>query len=68
MTIEKTNQKYFYEIFCDKCENSQEYESDTGFREVYDQAKADGWRAFRELDDSWAHSCPDCVQKWKSSQ
>ena len=70
MTIEKTDARYVYEIFCDKCGGSEEFESETGFGGVYSQAKDRGWRAYREPDGTWAHSCEDCVEefKWKGGE
>lgn len=70
MSIEKTEVRYVYEIYCDKCGASEEIESEFGFGDVYSQAKEDGWRAFKEPDGSWGHSCPDCVEefKWKGGE
>ena len=48
-----------YEMSCDFCNEQMDTEEDD-FRLALDNAKADGWKIFKE-DGEWYHKCPDCV-------
>jgi hypothetical protein len=44
---------------CDAC--PEHFESDTrDFREAWDEAKEEGWVAFK-VGDEWCHHCPGCA-------
>jgi len=59
MSLEYDRDHCILAIECDCCEASDEFEGDD-FNEAFDEAKAEGWRAFKDGDD-WMHKCPDCV-------
>jgi len=47
-------------VECDKCSAAgEEYDGGT-FQEAWADAKADGWRAWKDDADEWCHSCPNC--------
>ncbi|MDD4891978.1 MAG: hypothetical protein PHU85_18820 [Phycisphaerae bacterium] len=51
------------EITCDFCLRAPEWYPGE-FRQAWDRAKADGWRARKDADsDAWVHSCPDCTRE-----
>lgn len=59
MTIEKEDT---LAIVCDSCSQGLiEAEEDEKFKELWERAKKIGWRAKKEDDDEWVHSCPECV-------
>lgn len=43
---------------CDNCD--EEYEAAGDFRDVWEAARDDGWRCFKNSEDEWEHRCPDC--------
>lgn len=45
---------------CDTCPEAYESEDETGFHEVWAEAKKKGWRA-RKVMGNWEHQCPGCV-------
>ena len=44
---------------CDNCEEELRIASHD-FREAWEAAKEDGWRAFMNRRDRWEHRCPEC--------
>jgi Fe2+ or Zn2+ uptake regulation protein len=47
-------------ITCDEC--GEIFESDEqGAFDAYQEAKDEGWRAFKNNKGDWEHACPDCV-------
>ena len=32
------------------------------WHEAWAEAKADGWRAWKDKTDEWCHTCPSCVE------
>ena len=48
-------------LSCDGCPETYEATA-TEFREALDEAKAEGWRAYKVGND-WEHLCPDCKRK-----
>jgi len=60
MSVERQGGVLIY--CCDKC--TETYDAETGiFAEAWQDAKRQGWRAFKE-GDVWCHSCPDCSAKF----
>lgn len=49
-------------FICDLCQE-ETYTASGSFRDVWESAKDDGWRAFKNADDEWEHRCPDCRGK-----
>lgn len=43
---------------CDEC--SEEYVASGEWRDVWESAKEEGWRAFKDDNDEWHHRCPEC--------
>lgn len=50
-----------FTIYCDerKCQESEEFDTDNDFRSFIDEAKAAGWRVYKD-GSNWAHKCPSC--------
>lgn len=46
---------------CDECDRKEEIYFGT-WAEAWADAKADGWRAWRDKTNTWCHSCPECVR------
>lgn len=46
-------------IACDSCDATFEGETDDEFAVVWAEAKRDGWRT-RKIVDEWLHGCPRC--------
>lgn len=61
-----SEERGFGVISCDSCPCEDEYEGDT-WQEFYAAAKADGWRARKEMG-KWVHACPACVEDFKQQQ
>ena len=52
-------QKIIY--ICDDCEEEFAAEAGLGFKEAWDQAKAEGWICYKDRDtDEWKHKCEEC--------
>jgi len=52
-----------YIVFqCDGC--LDEYESGSGqeFMDAWNDAKDEGWRAYKDESDEWVHKCPSCMR------
>jgi hypothetical protein len=45
---------------CDNC--GEEYAAAGEWKDVWESAKEDGWRAFKDGDD-WQHKCPGCLNR-----
>jgi hypothetical protein len=48
-----------YEIECDECGTTGEYEADR-WHDLMEQIKDDGWRSHRGDNGAWEHYCYDC--------
>lgn len=46
-------------FFCDNC--SEEFSIAGSFKEVWECAKQDGWRSYKNDEDEWQHKCPECM-------
>lgn len=62
--IDKIRQDYqfdteTFEVSCDGCDFSEEYEVDDGWDELMEQMKKDGWVS-RKVEGDWEHYCSDC--------
>lgn len=51
-----------FTIYCEErgCSESESFDTDNDFRSFIDEAKADGWKVYKD-GDNWAHKCPSCV-------
>lgn len=58
MSITKDGDLFIYE--CDKCNRPPEDYMGDDFMAALAQAKADGWRAWKDRTGTWCHSCPEC--------
>ncbi len=43
---------------CDECGDT--YEAAGSWKDVWEAARQDGWRAFKSDDEEWQHACPSC--------
>ena len=59
MTTDFDRDDHILRLECDKCGTEDEFDGDT-FQEAWADAKADGWRAYKDDSDEWCHSCPNC--------
>ena len=49
-----------WEITCDRCSTEfLEIEVDS-FIEAVKELKREGWSVFKNEDDEWTHTCPEC--------
>lgn len=53
---------YGYEIHCDWCSNSVEYDGHD-FQTATQFIKSDGWMPVRDNGNGWLNKCPDCERK-----
>lgn len=53
------DQEHLFECDVDGCANS--YEGRGKLSEVWEEAKCDGWRCFKNQSDKWEHRCPEHV-------
>jgi hypothetical protein len=58
---------------CDNCNEEIDaeelsFDADRNHKTLWEAAKDRGWRAFKNDDDEWRHSCPDCVREWAQNQ
>ena len=51
-----------YDFECDFCQFAAMYEG-VIFQDSWEQAKADGWRSFKDKDGVWVHKCPACMEE-----
>lgn len=64
MSHEETSQGF--EFVCDTCGNVRppgklgrgSYKRD--FAEEWEDARDDGWRAYKDANGTWRHKCPQC--------
>jgi hypothetical protein len=47
-------------FFCDASGCGESFEAAGNFKDVWESAKDDGWRCFKNTDGEWEHRCPDC--------
>jgi len=50
-----------YEVMCDFCDHSEEFDTDGDFQELLNRMKELGWENFKE-DGEWVHKCPICME------
>lgn len=43
---------------CDEC--GDEFSAAGSWKDVWEAAKQDGWRAFKNDSEEWQHVCEDC--------
>lgn len=60
--IQKNKPFNDFDMFCDFCSNSENFDTDDDWQEMIQQAKDSGWKIFKN-DDEWEHKCPVCVEK-----
>jgi hypothetical protein len=53
-----------FEISCDFCSFSQEYETDH-WPTLMAEMKKDGWKSRKDKNDEWEHVCQDCAAHGK---
>lgn len=47
---------------CDYCSN--DFDTDeTDFHSAVQRMKRESWKVFKEVDNSWAHKCDNCLQE-----
>lgn len=52
---------------CDTCSDHIATGEDD-FTPALTEAKSKGWKAYVGPDKEYAHSCPSCVETWKTNQ
>jgi len=57
MTIERGRESITF--VCDECDD-EFCVDDSDFSTAWAEAKEEGWRAERDLDGEWSHSCKIC--------
>ena len=58
--ITKNKHTGLWEITCDRCSTEFiEIETDN-FMEAVEGLKREGWNVFKNEDDKWTHTCPEC--------
>lgn len=45
---------------CDSCNNTIEEEAHEEFVDFINQAKEAGWIVYKNVSNTWIHTCPDC--------
>ena len=45
-------------FYCDRCD--EEFSCAGSFKDVWEEAKGEGWRTFKNDEDEWEHRCPEC--------
>lgn len=63
-TADDSNERHFFH--CDNRNCASCYDGLGTFHEVWDEAKASGWRC-RKVDDHWQHYCPEHVRGWRNT-
>jgi len=65
MTIERVLGGFTgFDIECDICEITQYLDFDwEEFNAAIAEAKASGWRSYKDEDGEWRHECPECQRK-----
>lgn len=61
--IERNKPFNDFDIFCDFCSNSENYDTNGDFYQMIKESKQDGWRMFKE-NGEWIHKCPVCCEKY----
>lgn len=51
-----------HEFECDSPHCEETFSGEGTFKEVWDEAKRDGWKAKKDDDDVWCHYCPACAE------
>ena len=57
MTIERDRESITF--VCDECDDELCFEA-TDFSDAWAEAKDSGWKAERDLDGIWTHTCEVC--------
>lgn len=65
MTMDKTGLGGI-EISCDEggCAMTSDSDCET-YKEAYEEFYEEGWRAYKDDDDEWCHSCPGHVEEYR---
>jgi hypothetical protein len=51
-----------FDMFCDFCSYSENFDTDDDWQQMIQEAKDAGWKIFKS-DDEWRHKCPTCVEE-----
>ena len=62
--IEKNFKTESFNVQCDFCSHSEEFETDGDWHAMIDRAKDLGWRFFKDGSE-WKSKCPDCMEQTK---
>ena len=61
--IERNSDLNVFEICCDECDFSEEFDTDGNWQAFIDAAKAQGWKMRKDEDlGEWFHTCPGCAE------
>ena len=47
-------------FYCDVTGCEATFSAAGSFKDVWEAAKQDGWRCFKNDEDEWEHRCPEC--------
>ncbi len=56
-----------FEIFCNNCPFSQEFQTGNNWQDFIDETKEAGWY-MRTINEEWHEYCPTCAEKMKAEQ
>ena len=69
MSIDKTGPVFGFTMYCDFCDETQEFDQDhDSFLEMIAEAKSYGWKMKKLPDGSWEHTCLECSKQPKEEQ
>jgi len=49
-----------FTIYCDFCDESEDFDVDGFWSRFIEEAKKSGWTMTREENGEWTHKCPSC--------
>lgn len=58
--IERNRHTKCFDVTCDSCSTEYLEVETEDFKAVIREIKLEGWSVFKDDDDEWNHTCPNC--------